>query len=256
MAVNAEDTPIPAATTYSYKKQRNVESRDERIALEVGYIATTDLLTYLRASVGNRIEDGRPNIIQAFVPTMQLKNHVYRVQWGMSHMQMLKITNKIAITDQRYSLQSRTVTAEDLEDNNFCEYTPLPNQGKVYERLLRAMLELHNHVKKNSEIAVTGGNFYFKFDTKDRPFLLFGTQIKTERPIPILNSKLNFVLVPGVHHIIERRDPKKPKRNNVRQAQQYKRLLEDTSLPELGRDDSDVVIGGVQTAAGATIQSM
>ena len=48
------------------------------------------------------------------------------------------------------------------------------------------------------------------------------------------------------HHIVERRDLKKSsKRTKIGQAQQYKRLLEDTSLPELGRDDSDVVIGGV-----------
>lgn len=59
-----------AATTYQYRLQRNAESLQERTALLIGYVTGSDLLNYLRASISNRIEDGRPNIIQAFVPTM------------------------------------------------------------------------------------------------------------------------------------------------------------------------------------------
>ena len=77
------------------------------------------------------------------------------------------------MSDERHSLQTRTVTAEDKDNDLYCEHTTLPNVGIVYEKLLRSMLELHNHIKKNSDILVTGGFFYFKFDNKDRPFLLF-----------------------------------------------------------------------------------
>ena len=66
------------------------------------------------------------------------------------------------------------------------------------------MLELHNHIKKNSDIVVTGGIFYFKFDTKERPFLIFAHQIKTERPIMILNSKIDFALFPCSNTFIMR----------------------------------------------------
>ena len=104
-------------------------------------------------------------------------------------------------------MQSRTITAEDQQDDNLCEYTPIPHQGKIYEVLLFACLELHNHIKKNSDIVVNGGTFFFKFDTKDRPFLVFAAKIKTERPIPILNANVNFALFPCANQIIER-EPK------------------------------------------------
>lgn len=65
----------------------------------------------------------------------------------------------------------------------------------MYERFLKAMVEIHNHIKKNSDILVTGGNFYFKLDEMERPVLLLATQIKTERPILILNASINMALV-------------------------------------------------------------
>ena len=122
------------------------------------------------------------------------------------------------MSDPRYAMQSRTITAEDQEDDNFCEYTPIPNLGKIYERLLLAMLEIHNHIKKNSDILVTGGTFFFKFDTKDRPFLVFATKIKTERPIPILNAKVNFALFPCANRIIEREPRATSPKGNMRLA--------------------------------------
>lgn len=69
----------------------------------------------------------------------------------------------------------------------------MPNAGPIYEHLLKALLEIHGHIKKNSDIMVTGGNFYFKLDptvNDEKPTLLFATQIKTERPILILNPSI------------------------------------------------------------------
>ena len=40
---------------------------------------------------------------------------------------------------------------------------------------------------------VTGGNFFFKLDptaNDEKPILLLATQIKTERPILLLNSSI------------------------------------------------------------------
>ena len=52
----------------------------------------------------------------------------------------------------------------------------MPNHGYTYERLQLALLEIHNHVKKNSDIAITSGTFYFKIDDSgDKPVLIFAT---------------------------------------------------------------------------------
>ena len=107
---------------------------------------------------------------------------------------MLKISNKLPIIDQRYSLQTRVVTAEDEQDGLYTEQAIMPNQGLTYERIFKSMWEIQAHIKKNSDITLTAGNFFFKIDEVDRPVLLFATQIKTERPILVLNSSVNMAL--------------------------------------------------------------
>ena len=84
---------MPAATTYLYKQQRNTETGEERIALRMGYVAGSRLKGFMRASAANWIEDGRPNIVQVFVPPKQLKNNVVRVDWTQSNMQLTRLTN-------------------------------------------------------------------------------------------------------------------------------------------------------------------
>lgn len=95
---------VPAMSTYLYKPQRNTDTGEERLALRIGTVSGRDIMQYLRASVSNRIEDGRPHILQAFVPARSLKNSVIRVHWTQSNMQLIKITNKLTIIDERYSL--------------------------------------------------------------------------------------------------------------------------------------------------------
>ena len=56
------------------------------------------------------------------------------------------------------------------------------------------MYEIYTHIKKNSDINVISGNFFFKIDDDEPPVLLFAMQIKTERPILILNSSINMAL--------------------------------------------------------------
>ncbi len=71
---------------------------------------------------------------------------------------------------------TRTVTAEDQQDNLFTDSIVMPNHGFTYERLQLALLEIHNHVKKNSDIVITSGTFYFKIDDSgDKPVLIFAT---------------------------------------------------------------------------------
>ena len=64
------------------------------------------------------------------------------------------------------------------------------------------MAEIAGHIKKNSDITVSGGTFYFKFDDAEKPVLLFAAQIKTERPILILNSAVNLAIVMTENKVI------------------------------------------------------
>ena len=110
-------------------------------------------------------------------------------------MQMTKVTNKLPIFEQRYSLSTRSVTVEDADEGLYTEQSTLPNSGLMYERILTALVEIHQHIKKNAEISVTSGTFYFKADDLEKPVLLFATQLKTDRPILVLNSTINVALV-------------------------------------------------------------
>lgn len=102
--INSSTADLPAMNTFLYKPQRNTETGEERMALRIGAVAGKDLLPYLRASVSNRIEGGRAHILQAFVPPRSLKNSVIRARWTQSNMEIVKITNKLTIVDERYSL--------------------------------------------------------------------------------------------------------------------------------------------------------
>ena len=72
---------MPAATTYTYKPQRNVDTGEERLALSVGYVTGSDLLGFMRGSVSNKLVDGRPHILQVFVSPRLIKNSVIKVIW-------------------------------------------------------------------------------------------------------------------------------------------------------------------------------
>ena len=36
--------------------------------------------------------------------------------------------------------------------------------GPIFESILRAMSEIQGHIKKNSDIVISAGNFYFKIN--------------------------------------------------------------------------------------------
>ena len=104
-----------------------------------------------------------------------LKNSVIKVCWSQTQMQLSKITNKMSLLDQRYSIPTRAQTAEDEEENMYTDCESLANVGYLGDRILRALLEIHNHIKKNSDILLIAGTFYFKLDDAEKPVLLFAT---------------------------------------------------------------------------------
>jgi len=86
------------------------------------------------------------------------------------------------------------VTVEDAEDLLFAEKVPQLNTGRTFELIRDATWEIHAHIKKNSGINLTAGTFFYKCDDSERPVLLFATQLKTERPILVLNPHCNFAI--------------------------------------------------------------
>ena len=62
--------------------------------------------------------------------------------------------------------------------------------GPLFDRILTAVLEIHQHIKKNADVNLTGGTFFFKADDRDKPVLFFASQLKTDRPILVLNTNI------------------------------------------------------------------
>ena len=89
---------------------------------------------------------------------------------------MVAMTNKVPITDQSYSLLTRTVTCK-VEQELYTNNEEL-NDGDVYDKIFRAIAEILDHVENNLDIKITGGNFHFKLDHADyKPILIFASQI-------------------------------------------------------------------------------
>lgn len=149
MTLNCSDD-MPAATTYAYRPQRNTDTGDERMALRIGYLAGKDLMRSMR--IWNQVQEDRPQIVQMFQSPKLIKNSMMQVKWSLSTIQLTRIINKLPIFEQRYSLATRAVTAEDGEDCLYTEQVPVPNTGMAYERLLTAIVEIHQHIKKNADI--------------------------------------------------------------------------------------------------------
>lgn len=167
MSLSGAIIDFPAATTYSYKPQRNSQTGEERMSLRIGYVSGRDLYFFMKSCGNNTVPEGRPHILQAFVPPRLIHNSVIKVKWTPGSLRMEKITNRSPIVEQRNPIQVRSVTAEDQEEGQYTETEQLHNQGPVFERILRAMSEIQGHIKKNSDITISAGNFFFKIGEGD-----------------------------------------------------------------------------------------
>ena len=104
------------------------------------------------------------------------------------------------------------------------------------------MLEIHNHIKKNADINLTGGTFYFKGEDveKEKPTLLFATNLKTDRPIIVLNPGVDVTLIlQETHERIDREVQLSPANEAVSRLQERR----STSMGEqrgTGDDVSDI----------------
>ena len=54
------------------------------------------------------------------------------------------------------------------------------------------MAKIQLHVKKNRGTQLLSGNFYFKVDKSGHLVFFLATQIRTERPLIVLNSNLKM----------------------------------------------------------------
>ena len=86
----------------------------------------------------------------------------------------------------------------------YTEKIGLQNTGYAYEKIVKSILQIVSHLKKSSEITLTKGSFFFKFNESDQPVLILATELKTERPIMLLSNSMNTKLC-----LREPEDPKK-----------------------------------------------
>lgn len=65
-------------------------------------------------------------------------------------MRMEQATNKYSMYDGKCTLEARTATFESLEVYSRCE--ELRNKGHIFESLSKAMWQIYNHIKRNTDV--------------------------------------------------------------------------------------------------------
>lgn len=89
------------------------------MSIRTGYIAGKDFHKNLR--LWGVIADNRPQIVQMFIKPRLVKNHIIKVHWSPTSVQMTRIINKTALFEQKHPLAARTVTFEDDEDSMYTD---------------------------------------------------------------------------------------------------------------------------------------
>lgn len=102
------------------------------------------------------------------------------------------LTNKSSLYDPKCTLEARSVTFDGLEV--YSKREELKNKGFIFENLSKSMWQIYNHIKRNSDIQIIGGQFFFKFNEHDQACLIFATCIKTDKAATILNGNLHIGL--------------------------------------------------------------
>ena len=105
-----------------------------------------------------------PNIVQSFTFPRLIRNQVIRAKWTPSTMQLDKITNNTSIFETKHTIEARSQTFEDENDSMFTEMSTIANTGYAYEKIFKAITQIAYHLKKSSDITLTSGSFYFKFN--------------------------------------------------------------------------------------------
>ena len=92
---------------------------------------------------------------------------------------MVCLQNLSGLRDANVSLQERAVTTEDEATATFTLQEIIHKDDNVYFQISHAMNQMANHIKKNSNNAIYGGNFFFKTSASGSLVLLYATQIKS-----------------------------------------------------------------------------
>ena len=80
--------------------------------------------------------------------------------------------------DPKCSVESRTCTFEGLDV--YSRREQVKNKSSLHEHVSKSLWQIYNHVKRNSEIQIISGNFFFKYDERDKLTLLFATSLLTD----------------------------------------------------------------------------
>ena len=131
------------------------------------YVRVKDLYAYLHHVGSSAIKksDQMPNLIQQFSLPKESHNSVIKVIWTPLSVRMELATNKYSMFDSKCTLEARTATFECLDV--YSRYEEIKNKGHVFEILSKSMWQIYNQIKRNSEVLLDSGNFYFSINEKD-----------------------------------------------------------------------------------------
>ena len=80
----------------------------------------------------------------------------------------------------------------------------------MHLELLEYCNEIDTHIAQNCSVGFLSGNFYFKFDAKNRPYLIYATCIKTDHIVNCLNGDklvllglLSYCNIQSAHRVVE-----------------------------------------------------
>jgi hypothetical protein len=126
------------------------------------------------------------NILQKFIHTKSGYNSMICVKWSPTYCSVEKLVNKLSSHDNSHTVEARTVTYEGLE--MYCKRDSISNSSVIYKHANKVMWQIHNHVKRISNVGITNGQFYFKIDVNDNMNLVFAKSIKTDKKISVLDQ--------------------------------------------------------------------
>ena len=111
-----------------------------------------------------------------------------------------RIHNKLSLNDESKALVDRLVTAEASHKNPNVVRKNLGSEGPIQRKLVKALIDIRNHTKRNTGLTLTEGSLFFRIDNEQsRPILFFTSNLQTDRPIANLGYATgSLILMPMI----------------------------------------------------------
>ena len=77
-----------------------------------------------------------------------------------------RVYNRISLKDESKTLVDRLVTVEASQGNPNVVYQNLGSEGPIQRKLAKALMEIRNHIKKNTGLTLTQGSLFFRMENE------------------------------------------------------------------------------------------